>query len=198
MPKIIDHEKRKITILRQAFTLFAEKGYQNTSLSQLAGACHISRPTLYLYFRDKEEIFTYAVKYYTDKMFSGYSRAAAFSGPVLPQLRRFIADIVYKCWYNREFIASLGDFIVQKRRENRDFPSEIRRRTVKLDYLIRRLLRAGIEKGEIRNVSVEETAMHIMDLIQGYMFRLAILNTAEPKRTIQVLEAFLEGLRQEH
>ncbi|MCK5735921.1 MAG: helix-turn-helix transcriptional regulator, partial [Spirochaetaceae bacterium] len=66
MPKIIDHKQRKIAILRQAFSLFAQNGYQNTSLSQLAGACGISRPTLYLYFRDKEEIFTYAVKYYTD------------------------------------------------------------------------------------------------------------------------------------
>jgi TetR/AcrR family transcriptional regulator len=152
MPKIIDHKQRKIAILRQAFSLFAEHGYQNTSLSHLAEACGISRPTLYLYFRDKEEIFTYAVKYYTDEMFSDYRDVAAVSGPVLPQIRKIVADIIFKSWHNRDFITSLGDFIFQKRQEDRNFPAAIRRRTVKLDHLLRRMLRQGIENGELRSI----------------------------------------------
>ncbi len=195
MPKIIDHEQRKVSILRAAFRLFAENGYQNTSLSQLAEVCRISRPTLYLYFRDKEEIFTYAVKYYTDKMFSSYKNALNHTGSMLAQIQRFTSDIVLRCWYSRDFITSLGDFVVQKRRDDLNFPTEIRRRTVKLDHLIRRMLRQGIKNGEIRPVPVEETALNIMDLVQAYMFRLAILNMVDPKNTLQVLEAFLEGLR---
>jgi len=194
MPKIIDHKQRKIAILRQAFSLFAEHGYQNTSLSHLAEACGISRPTLYLYFRDKEEIFTYAVKYYTDEMFSDYRDVAAVSGPVLPQIRKIVADIIFKSWHNRDFITSLGDFIFQKRQEDRNFPAAIRRRTVKLDHLLRRMLRQGIESGELRPIPLEATAMHIMDLIQAYLFKLAIISSADPKQTVSVLEAFLDGL----
>ena len=194
MPKIIDHSQRKIAILRQAFHLFAEEGYQNTSLSQLAEACEISRPTLYLYFRDKEEIFNYAVKYYTDEMFSGYRGNAAVEGPVLPQIRRIVADIIFKSWHNRDFITSLGDYIFQKRHDNRDFPAVIRRRTVKLDHLLRRMIRMGIASGEIRNIPVEATAMQILDLIQAYLFKLAILSSADPGQTVSVVEAFLEGL----
>ncbi|MDF1568152.1 MAG: TetR/AcrR family transcriptional regulator [Spirochaetaceae bacterium] len=194
MPKIIDHKQRKIAILRQAFSLFAEHGYQNTSLSHLAEACGISRPTLYLYFRDKEEIFTYAVKYYTDEMFSDYRDVAAVSGPVLPQIRKIVADIIFKSWHNRDFITSLGDFIFQKRQEDRNFPAAIRRRTVKLDHLLRRMLRQGIESGELRPIPLEATAMHIMDLIQAYLFKLAIISSADPNQTVSVLEAFLDGL----
>ena len=194
MPKIIDHTQRKISILRQAFSLFAEKGYQNTSLSHLAEACNISRPTLYLYFRDKEEIFNYAVKYYTDEMFSVYRDEASQGGEVIPQIRRIVADVIFKSWHNRDFITSLGDFIFQKRQEDRDFPAAIRRRTVKLDILLRRMLREGIESGELRDVPVESTAMHIMDLIQAYLFKLAIIRSADPGQTVEVLEAFLDGL----
>ncbi len=194
MPKIIDHKKRKISILRQAFALFAENGYQNTSLSNLAEACEISRPTLYLYFRDKEEIFNYAVKYYTDEMFADYRGVAAVSGPVIPQIRRIVADVIFKSWHNRDFITSLGDFIFQKRQEDRDFPAAIRRRTVKLDHLLRRMLRVGMENGELRDMPVEATATHIMDLIQAYLFKLAIIRSADPAQTVMVLEAFLEGL----
>jgi len=194
MPKIIDHKQRKIAILRQAFRLFARDGYQNTSLSHLAEACGISRPTLYLYFRDKEEIFTYAVKYYTDEMFSDYRDVASVQGPVLPQIRRIVADIVFKSWHNKDFITSLGDFIFQKRQEDRDFPEAIRRRTVKLDHLLRRMIREGIDSGELRVVPVDATAMQILDFIQAYLFKMAILNAADPGQTVSSLEAFLDGL----
>lgn len=195
MPKIIDHKQRKVSILRKAFSLFAENGYQNTSLSQLAEACDISRPTLYLYFRDKEEIFTYAVKYYTDEMFSDYRDVASVSGPVLPQIRRIIADIIFKSWHNRDFITSLGDFIFQKRQEDRNFPAAIRRRTVKLDHLLRRMLREGMDAGELRSIPVEATSMQILDLIQAYLFKLAIISAADPRQTVSVIEAFLDGLK---
>ncbi len=197
MPKIIDHTQRKIAILRQAFKLFARDGYQNTSLSQLAEACEISRPTLYLYFRDKEEIFNYAVKYYTDEMFSGYRENAAVEGPVLPQIRRIVADIIFKSWHNRDFITSLGDYIFQKRRDDRDFPIIIRRRTVKLDLLLRRMLREGVRSGEIRSIPIEATAMQILDLIQAFLFKVAIFTSADPQQTISVIESFLKGLAAE-
>ena len=194
MPKIIDHKQRKIAILRQAFSLFARHGYQNTSLSHLAEASGISRPTLYLYFRDKEEIFTYAVKYYTDEMFSGYREAVTLSGPVLPQIRKILGNIIYNVWRNKDFVTSLGDFIFQKRHEDRNYPDTIRRRTVKLDHLLRRMLRSGVDSGELRNVPVEATAMQLMDFIQAYIFKLAILNAANPEQTVSVIEVFLDGL----
>ena len=194
MPKIIDHKQRKIAILRQAFSLFAQNGYQNTSLSHLAEACGISRPTLYLYFRDKEEIFTFAVKYYTDEMFANYRDVASGSGPVIPQIRKIIADIVFKSWHNRDFITSLGDFLFQKRQEDRNFPEAIRRRTLKLDHLLRRMLREGVDSGELRRIPIEATSMQILDIIQAFLFKVAIIGTADPKQTISIIEAFLGGL----
>ena len=194
MPKIIDHEKRKISILRQAFGLFARHGYQNTSLSHIAEACSISRPTLYLYFHDKEEVFNYAVKYYTDSMFSDYRHVAARSGPVLPQIRRILADIIFKSWYNRDFVTSLGDYIFQKRREDRAFTETIRRRTVKLDHLLRRMLRLGIQSGELHPIPVDATAVQLLDFIQAYLFKLAIIKDSDPAAAVTVIEVFLRGL----
>jgi AcrR family transcriptional regulator len=195
MPKIIDHEQRRIEILRQAFRLFARHGYQNTSLSHLAQACNISRPTLYLYFGDKEEIFTYAIKYYTDQMFTGYLKAASVKGPVIPILKKIIADVIIKSWLNRDFITSLGDFIFQKRLENRNFPEEVRRRTLKFDFLLRRLLRKAFHAGEIREISIEITSLQLLDLLEAYMFRLAVIRSAKPKSTIMLIESFLQGLK---
>ncbi len=134
------------------------------------------------------------MKYYTDEMFSDYRDVAAKAGPVLPQIRRIVADIIFKSWHSRDFITSLGDFIFQKRQEDRDFPAAIRRRTLKLDHLLRRMLREGVASGEIHQIPVEATSMQILDLVQAYLFKLAIINAADPRQTISVIEAFLDGL----
>jgi len=194
MPKIIDHELRKNAILRRAFALFAQKGYRNTSLSDLAASCEISRPSLYLYFRDKEEIFTYAIKYYTDEMFLYYKDEAELSGPVLVHIRKIAGSIIFKCWLNRDFIFSLGDYLFQKRHEGKNFPEIIRRRTLKLDHLLRRMLRRGVKRGELRDIRIDATSTQILDLIQAYLFKLAIIGTADPKQTVAVIEVFLKGL----
>jgi AcrR family transcriptional regulator len=68
MPKKIDHEERKEKILQTALKVFAREGYRDSNLSLIATECGISRPTIYQYFKDKEQIYYYAVKLVTGRM----------------------------------------------------------------------------------------------------------------------------------
>ena len=43
-------------ILAQAAVLFARQGYSGTSMNQVAAACGISKPALYHYVRDKQQL----------------------------------------------------------------------------------------------------------------------------------------------
>ncbi len=47
------YEGQREAILQQATALFAEGGYTETSMNQVAQACGLSKPALYHYFRDK-------------------------------------------------------------------------------------------------------------------------------------------------
>ena len=76
MPKKIDHEARKEKILHTALRVFGREGYRDSNLSLIASECGISRPTIYQYFRDKEEIYYYAVKLVTGRMFNKYAEYA--------------------------------------------------------------------------------------------------------------------------
>ena len=40
-----------------AFSLFAAYGYESTTMSQIANAIGIKKPTLYSYYESKEELF---------------------------------------------------------------------------------------------------------------------------------------------
>jgi AcrR family transcriptional regulator len=43
-------------VLRTAASLFRSKGIENTTLSDVADMLHVSKPTVYYYFRNKEEV----------------------------------------------------------------------------------------------------------------------------------------------
>ncbi len=61
MPRIVDHDKRKREIARFALMLFSKQGYHESSFSDIASACRLSRSNIYNYFKNKDEIFHYAV-----------------------------------------------------------------------------------------------------------------------------------------
>ena len=61
MPRIVDHDKRKREIARSALMLFSKQGYHESSFSDIASACRLSRSYIYNYFKNKDEIFHYAV-----------------------------------------------------------------------------------------------------------------------------------------
>lgn len=52
----LSKEQSRSKILKKAEKLFAEKGYDATSLSDLAKACSMKKSSFYYYFKDKQDI----------------------------------------------------------------------------------------------------------------------------------------------
>jgi len=57
-------------ILRRAFDVFMEKGYDSTSISVLQTELDMSRGAMYRYFKNKEELFVSVVDEYFFKIFN--------------------------------------------------------------------------------------------------------------------------------
>jgi AcrR family transcriptional regulator len=67
-PKAPTFDLQRATILQSAARLFAQKGFHNASMAELAQACGISKPLLYHYYRDKEQILFDIVDRYMDRL----------------------------------------------------------------------------------------------------------------------------------
>ena len=196
MPKIIDHNKRRVDILNQALQVFAEHGYHETSLSLIAKSCGISRPTIYQYFRDKEEVFHIAVKKVTGDMFAEYSEIAFSAGlPVAQRLKNICGMIIMKGYVNRDMLTALADVMVQRKREGGDFSDIIMRRTVKLNILFKRLLRYGVEAGEFRSLSIDDTSSQLFTLLESIGFQMALLERFDPDTSIRLINLFIDNLK---
>lgn len=56
MPKIVNREKKRSEIAKKAIEVFAERGFQATTIQDIADAAHLGKGTIYHYFKTKEEI----------------------------------------------------------------------------------------------------------------------------------------------
>jgi TetR/AcrR family transcriptional regulator len=55
-PRASDHADKRRLILHRSAGLFAAHGYDRASMNMIAAACGVSKPLLYHYYRDKEEL----------------------------------------------------------------------------------------------------------------------------------------------
>ena len=70
-PKIIDKEQRKYEIALVALEVFAEKGFEASSISEVAKLAGIGKGTIYEYFVSKEELILTAMMVWIDQMMQG-------------------------------------------------------------------------------------------------------------------------------
>ena len=56
MARIIDKEEKRLDIARASIELFVAKGMQQTSIDEIAKSAGVAKGTVYLYFKNKEEI----------------------------------------------------------------------------------------------------------------------------------------------
>lgn len=61
MPKIVDKPKRRREIALRAMKIFAEKGFDRTSVREISEACGMAKGSLYDYFSDKEDVLAEVV-----------------------------------------------------------------------------------------------------------------------------------------
>ena len=66
MAIVVEHDKRKREILDKALDVFVEEGYEDATFQKIADRCGITRTTLYIYFKNKREIFLWSIKQLTE------------------------------------------------------------------------------------------------------------------------------------
>jgi AcrR family transcriptional regulator len=61
-PETSSANEAETKLLESALTLFSEKGYEGTSIREIIEGAGVTRPVLYYYFENKEDLFTRLVE----------------------------------------------------------------------------------------------------------------------------------------
>jgi AcrR family transcriptional regulator len=154
-------EARPDEILAAALESFAERGFAATRLEDVATRAGISKGTLYLYFRSKEELFKAVVRAtLLPNLVRVEALAASFEGPsalLLEGLLLTIADVVSSRLGGipKLVIAEAGNFPDLAR----FYLEEVVRRGLRL---IGTILRRGIARGEFRALDVDHAVFCVI------------------------------------
>lgn len=154
-------EARPDEILAAALTSFAARGFAATRLEDVAARAGISKGTLYLYFKSKEELFEAVVR---TRLLPNLARiealAASFEGPSAALLERLLLTIAGVV---DSEVGAIPKLVIA---EAGNFPDLAR---FYLDEVVRRglrligvILRRGIERGEFRPVDVDHAVFCVI------------------------------------
>jgi AcrR family transcriptional regulator len=94
-------ELQRAGILHAATRLFAERGFAGASMSDLAQACGISKPLLYHYYRDKEQMLFDIVDSYMDGLIRIVAEVNARKRPPEQRLRALIGRFMHEYGHAR-------------------------------------------------------------------------------------------------
>jgi AcrR family transcriptional regulator len=140
-----DHGSKREAVIRTAARAFDERGYHNTSLDDIAAALGVTKPTVYYYVPNKEQLLFECFLAGLEPIRAALRRAESAGGTGRERLREVIRD------YAVAIASEYGWCMV--RAEHQDLgpalSGEVKALKTEIDRGIRKLLQAGIVDGSV-------------------------------------------------
>ena len=175
MAIIVEHEKRKSEILDNALDVFIQEGYGDVTFQKIADRCGITRTTLYIYFKNKREIFIGSIKQITSAVevkITGIIQDAQLS--CADKLRRTLAVILDACQENYKLFHVILLYLMQLKKTGKNPAERVRRRTIRARHLLSAIVIEGIQKGEFCVSNVKAADELLFALIETAIYRFAV------------------------
>jgi AcrR family transcriptional regulator len=183
-------EDKRQKILKAAVSLFLQKGFDSTTMDEIAVRSRIAKGTLYLYFRDKADLYISLLEERISDLHKAFAEVIASPASPSEKLEAIIRrnlEYIARQYSGAEFIAdsSAGhDPEILKLLRSRITP-----RFAAIMEQIAGVIREGAAKGEFRAVDPLETAASIFSLVNIHLMRRALdSRPIDPEREARSLK----------
>ena len=190
--RLRDHGVKRDAVVRTAARAFAEAGFHNTSLDDIAKALEVTKPTIYYYVTNKEQLLFQCFVTGLEPIRTALRAAKSAHEPGRERLNAVLRQ------YAQAVASDFGwCMVIAEHQDLSESMSEhIRALKVEIDQGIRRLLREGVKDGSIQSCDVKMTAFAMAGALNwiAHWYRANQGMTAA-----QIADAFVaifeEGLR---
>jgi AcrR family transcriptional regulator len=176
MAIVVEHEKRRKEILEKVIDVFVNEGYEDTTFQKIADYCRITRTTLYIYFKNKKEIFVYSLKLLlakSDEDIQAILHDNSLNS--IEKITKVLLDIFRHLEENRRLLSVILDYLLHLAKSGGDPEQRVRRRTLKLRHILASLMIEGIKSGELKNINIKTADDYLYSLVEAAIFRLVVL-----------------------
>ena len=183
--------KTKRKIFEASMKLFAEKGYDSTSVEEITSEVGVAKGTLYYHFSSKEEIFEFLVKEGMQLLKNSINIKTEQQVKYIDKLRATVLIQI-------KIILKYGNFMSIVLREvwGRSQRSKICQKYVD-EYItiIENLVKQGIEDGELKKADSEIIASELFGLACGNLYYKKDHGIDVAKLYKEIDKTFLQSLK---
>lgn len=184
-------EDVKEKIIFSAIDLFAEKGFHETKVDEIAERSGVAKGTMYLYFKSKEELLEKSIEFVLDRAIENYN---------IDENKGFYENLKGIIVRNAEFVKNNINFYkvifssVYRVRSGESF--EKRKCDInKILSYISRLLEKGRSEGIVRNdIHISNLSTLLTNLIFSSMMNIVIMLVFNKDFSDEYIDKFVEDI----
>lgn len=201
-----EKENRKSAILKAARKLFFEKGFKSVTVEHIAQKAELSKGSVYLYFKSKEEIYTHILLTDIEKFHRKIDELLPQGQSAAASIKKY-ANIYIDIFLNdKELFRMLMSFMLNTDQMN--LPEGLNNNLIKMTnktvIICEKLIQVGIERGEFPStINLRLTRNAVWGLLNGVislyiMTGPVALREERIRSTVESgLNTFIRGLKSE-
>ena len=192
MERIHKKKNKKRKIFETSMKLFADKGYDATSIEEITASVGVAKGTLYYHFSSKEEIFNFLVDEGMKLLKNSISIKTAKMTNSLDRLRAIVLIQIKILFKYENFIT----IILSQIWGNDDRSKMCRNYVFEYIQMIEEIVKEGIDKGEIVNKDATLIASGIFGFIcSSFIYKMRYEEVEVQKLFNEVDSVFIKKLR---
>jgi len=183
-----DHQSERKSaerILDEAWYLFQQKGYRGMTMDELCLRCGLTKPTLYYYFQDKENLFVQVLRH----QLHGFYEVIMQTGTLEERLQRIATRVLDN--FQVEYTALMRD------REHLHNPKNIQsiRESFRGELFdpLKALMLTGIEERRLKADSPEILTLVFLGIINNFIHRSNEMELSNAELAEKLVQYFLKG-----
>jgi AcrR family transcriptional regulator len=179
-------EIRKEQILQAATIVFARLGFYKARMDDIVEEAGLSKGAVYWYFDSKDEIITTILDRFMERSFENFRQISQEDGPVPERLISMMHDLAKEIEAISDLMPIIYEFYAVAAREE-SIRATIDKYFKRYTELLEELIKVGIERGELREVSPYEAALSLVSLMEGCMLIWVLEAFAHKKSDLETL-----------
>ncbi len=154
----------KRRIIDAAEHLFADKGFDATSISDITKEADVARALIYYYFKDKLGLYESIIEDGNDCVTRYAQEAAETDGSTLDKLRVFMTRLrqlhIDRPSHSRLTVRAYLE-------NNLSFDQKMRERFASVATLLKQIITEGVVTGQLREVDADKTIHMVMGIVHS-------------------------------
>lgn len=199
MARKVDKEKRQAELLETAIEVFAQRGYQATTMDEIAERAGVSKGMLYIYFKNKEALFGAVFRWYGQVISEMMLAEIAGIQNEIEQLEKIAAVWGKVAIEHRNYVPLFLDFwaAASVKGMRSDYAEDLATMYDEYRHLIMEIIERGKQNGHFR---LDVNARAIAYLLVGGMDGIFIQSWLSQPEDLDILlnhsvQLLLDGIK---